>query len=373
MTELTPVCGISVVVPMHSGRLPLLGRLLTSVRRSAEALREPWECIVVDDSPTPESRAVEDVCREHGARYLRGPQRVGSKRNVGAAAAGYDILYFIDSDCVASEALLRAHGDALRAAPASVGGIVGMTEFFGKGSMVWDISERSQMWSSFQWPRRFVQVLWGPTVNLSIRRSAFRAVGGFEEDTWTVVGGEDIALGIRLTDAGWTLGTSREALVLHDREHVGLRQMLRRFRLYAEGELYVCALFPQRTRRHLSPMLIGSAVAVLGLAAGLATPLRWLLATPVLAIVAMQAHFWRMQRHVRRQAGRRRPQVNRPGWWPRLVLQLAWFPFIWRYDMALFTVAVRRRRPDLLNRRFDVTSTQGFVVRERPGRQGEQP
>lgn len=360
--------GISVVVPTHSGRLPLLSRLLRSLCKSADALDETWECIVVDDSPAPESGAVEDVCRAHGARYLRGPARVGAKRNFGAAAARYDVLLFIDSDCVASEALLRAHRDALRAAPASVAGILGITEFFGKGSVVWDISERSQMWSSFQWPRMFEQVLWGPTANLSVRTSAFRAVGGFDEDAWPVVGGEDIALGIRLNEAGRTLGTSREALVLHDREHVGVRQMLRRFRLYAEGELYVCSVFPRRTRRQVSPMLIGSAVAIVGLVAGLATPERWLLLTPLLALAAMELDFWRKGRRARRG----RPQGDRPRWWKRLVFHLGWFPFIWSYDMALFSAAVRRWRLDLLGRRFDVLSRDGFVVRQRPSHQGGQ-
>src|SRR5438874_13071403 len=129
---MAPETGVSVVVPSHSGRLPLLPRLLTSLCQSASRLREPWECIVVDDSPGAECQAVRTVCVDHGARYQRGPWSAGSKRNVGAAAARHDVLVFVDSDCVVSVAFLPAHVSALRSAPPGTAGVIGLTNFFGE-------------------------------------------------------------------------------------------------------------------------------------------------------------------------------------------------------------------------------------------------
>src|SRR5205807_2316281 len=137
--------GLSVIVPVHGGRLALLARLLSSLEGSAARMSEPWECLVVDGSPEPEASAV------------------------------------------------------------------------------------ARLWAAFGWPRRFARVLWGATVNHSVRASAFEEVGGFEEDRWIVSGGEDAALGVRLADAGRRLVTCPEAMVFHGREHVGPLQMLTKY------------------------------------------------------------------------------------------------------------------------------------------------
>lgn len=360
--------GVSVVVPTHSGRLPLLRLLLDSVCASARCLAEPWECIVVDDSPAGERDAVREACRAHGARYERGPWRAGTKRNIGAAAAQYDLLVFVDSDCQVSEGFLSAHAETLRSAPPGTAGVVGLTEFFGEASFLWQVADRSRVWSSFGWARPFRQVLWGPTVNLSMWASTFREVGGFEDDAWTAAGGEDVSLGIRLTEAGWRLLTSREALALHHRDHVRLPQMTQRFFMYGEADAYLCAAFPARTHRHLSPLLLVAAAGAAGLVAPGRIPAAVRLAAPLATAVVCVGSDLRRRRAQRRRYRRPGPAEGDQGvgGWRSLLLDLACVPFAAASDLGAALQAVRARRPGLLWRRFDFINGSEFVRRERP-------
>lgn len=70
-----------------------IGRLLNSLNNQT---RQPTEVIVVDDGSTDETSA---IAMSHGMRTLRVPHRgpaVG--RNIGAAAAGGEVLVFLDGD-----------------------------------------------------------------------------------------------------------------------------------------------------------------------------------------------------------------------------------------------------------------------------------
>jgi GT2 family glycosyltransferase len=63
-------------------------------------------------------------------------------------------------------------------------------------------------------------VLWATTSNLACRRAAFDRVGGFDPDTPTVVGGEDVDFGVRLCEVGYVVATNPDARVLHARDHI---------------------------------------------------------------------------------------------------------------------------------------------------------
>lgn len=362
--SLPPQHGLSVVVPTHAGRASVLSRLLASLAESATGLSEPWECIVVDGSPPDEAAVVRTLCDARGARYLRGGDNAGVKRNLGAAEARYDILLFVDSDCVASPDLLPAHVRTLRSAPATVGGVVGLTEFTGTGSMAWQVAERCRVWSSFGFARRFQRVPWGPTVNLSVRTALFRAVGGFGEET----GGEDVTFGLRLTDDGHQLLTSEEAIALHERERSGLRQMIRKLVSYGGGETRLSQRFPERTHAHVSPVLIVAGLGLAGLLVGRRLPLPLRVSPAGMAATGL---FIRDYRRRRQAALRYRPPgaaAPGAGGWRSPLLDLASVLFTWALDTGAAAEAIRLRRPSLLRRRFVFVSDRDFVARVRPAR-----
>ncbi len=87
---------ISVIVPVNNGK--------KSLRRCLEAISASdyscYECIVVDDSSTDNSR---DVAEQFPTRVLEltgGPFGPGFGRNQGAKEARGDILFFVDADVV---------------------------------------------------------------------------------------------------------------------------------------------------------------------------------------------------------------------------------------------------------------------------------
>ncbi|WP_137288273.1 glycosyltransferase [Natronorubrum halophilum] len=119
----------------------------------------------------------------------------GSARNEGAAIAIGDVLLFTDADTVVPRAWVRAH---LRhyATPAVVG--VGGPLRPLAGTLRHDVLFRvlSDWWYRVSWPLGFVQQ---PGCNCSVRRSAFEAVGGFDDALSFL---EDTDLSPRLREAG---------------------------------------------------------------------------------------------------------------------------------------------------------------------------
>jgi glycosyltransferase involved in cell wall biosynthesis len=362
--------GISVVVPFHADRLPLLERLLVSLDQAGREFAGPWECIVVDDSGPAVEPEVRELVAAHGGRYLRGPAPAGPKRNVGAAAALHDVVLFLDSDIVASPGLLSAHLERLCAAGDQVGGVLGMVEFSGGRSLTWDIAERSGTWRCFAWAADFQRVLWGPTANLAVRAGAFAAVGGFDEGLSVRAGGEDVALGVRLTEAGRPLLTCRAALVWHDREHATAGAMLRRFYRYGRGEGYDCAQFPARTTWTLSPAQAGLALALL-LAVVPVGGVAWRVGAPLLTVAATAAvDLWRWRRGMRAFRRRARPgeAQARPDAVRSFLLDLACLPFGWANVAGLTVQALSTGRPWFAFRRFKFVTFDDFELHARPAR-----
>jgi glycosyltransferase involved in cell wall biosynthesis len=276
--------GISVVIPTRDSN-ELLPELLRTLNRARVELGRPHEVIVVDDSEEESRAELERLCALNHVRLVRGGRHVGGKRNLGAAAARFDILLFVDSDCRASVGLLREHW-AAHALP-GVGACAGPVRFIGRKTWLWPGVVRGGHVDAFQLPARLPRLVWSPTANLSVRRACFEAVGGFDESSPRSPGGEDMDLGVRLTECGFAMHTNPRALVWHDRRTwSSLRGMVRRMARYGRAEAWVIERHPGRTRRlfpgHLALLAGGLA---LWLAVGFPTgcgaaalPLVWLTA-----------------------------------------------------------------------------------------------
>jgi len=311
---------------------------------------ESCETMVVDDSTPADAARIRNACRNVGATYLRGPRSVAAKRNLGWREAKHGIVLFIDSDCRADECLLREHLSQYDADP-RVGAVVGPTIMDGDDSeLVWQVVAESQMYNQcYVWPLEYSQLLWCTTSNLSARREVLARVNGFDEEGLTIVGGEDVDLGIRINEAGFRIVAARRGRVYHAREPVtSIRQVCRRLTTYGRADIYLSLKHPSRRRPHRNRVALLIAAAASGLLLRRSMPGRFAHACAATsAVVAVDV--WSRGATVRDLR--------------RLLLKSLAVLMDWSFDLGAACEALRQRRPDLLMTRFHYLDPREFVPR----------
>lgn len=192
---------LSVIVPAHNAAalLPLsLGAILGN-----DYPRALWELIIVDDASTDGTgevaarfadRVVTLAGRPHGPGYAR-------NRGVEAATRG-EWVVFIDADVVVHPDTLRRFAEAIAADPA-INAIFGAYD---------DNPVAPGFLSQYRnLLHRYVHVTAaGPAETFwagcgAVRRSAFLAIGGFDQQRYRRPQIEDIELGYRLRDQGGSI------------------------------------------------------------------------------------------------------------------------------------------------------------------------
>lgn len=196
----------SVIVPVHNA-----GAFLSCcLERLAASEFRDYECIIVDDASTDDTRA---VAERSGARVLAldrngGPARA---RNRGAERAQGEILVFIDADvCVHSDTLSRldAHFGAHPSVDAVIGSYDDTPADRGLISQYKNLLHHyvHQQSSSEAW------TFWAGCG--AIRRHIFLQLGGFDE-TYRRPCVEDIELGFRLRASNCTIHLDPKIQVTH--------------------------------------------------------------------------------------------------------------------------------------------------------------
>jgi hypothetical protein len=343
--------GVSVIVPTH-GRTELVERLLASARDASARIEGRSEVILVDDSPPPVGAVIRSLCRRYGAVYLQGPVTVGAKRNCGARAARYGYHLHTDSDCYLGADTLHDYLRGARSAGDHVGALAGPTILYGAENRTWQVLRRSRNYNlPYRWPLVFPELEWCAASNLLVLREVFEVVGGFMEDATTVIAGEDVDFGVRLTEAGFRIITRPTAVVYHARAPIRtLQQVARQLFLYGRADVSLRLRHPHRAEFRPSPVaswLVGTGLAAPLALALLPPALGWrsacvftgvgtvISATGVLAVVL---------------AARCRPC---PADTRSVALEFVCVLAVdWWFDIGLIYEAVRIRRPDLLLHRF---------------------
>src|SRR4030095_5488084 len=109
---------ISFIVPAHNEER-WIGKCLTSIRRTMERIREPYEVIVVDDASTDSTH---QIAQQMGDRTLRVEHRqISAVRNACARAASGEVLCFLDADTQGNEQAVSAALAAMRSGAAGGG------------------------------------------------------------------------------------------------------------------------------------------------------------------------------------------------------------------------------------------------------------
>jgi glycosyltransferase involved in cell wall biosynthesis len=242
---------VTVVIPSLNGA--------DGVRRCLRALehqtiRPALEIIVVDDGSTD---ATSDVAAEYHAVLVRNAKNrgVSAARNAGIKMASAPVVAFLDDDCepcpMWAETLAAdydtdvvATGGSLvpRTAPGILRGYFARHNPLGPQELELTRSSgilyRLGLYLRRQWAtgprsglRRVTSI---PSANLSARRSALLAIGGFDERMMFGSEDEDLCRRLKAKYPSMHLIFDPEARVLHY-FRPSLRAMLRRQRAYGRG------------------------------------------------------------------------------------------------------------------------------------------
>ncbi|MBX5449031.1 mycofactocin biosynthesis glycosyltransferase MftF [Thermogemmatispora sp.] len=309
---------VSVIVPTcnRAHQLERCLQALLELDYPAQAL----EVIVVDDGSRDRTAALlarlAPVFARRGVRLhcLRHTRRQGaaSARNSGAAVARYELLAFVDDDCVVTPGWLTTLVPLL--AETQVAAVGGQIRAYETGSSLGRYEDvRSSLFMGWQPQevRLSGPLTYLPTACLLVRHEAWQAVGGFASLTC----GEDVDFCYRLLAQGWRIRywPAPEGTVYHDYRTRLVTFLGTRVR-YASAEAVLQQLHPaQRRILLLPPLEAGFAALTVG---GL-----WQMLTAGLAGHSLQTSGRQQQR-----------RMGTLGWAPLSLLLALLFPSVslWR-------------------------------------------
>jgi GT2 family glycosyltransferase len=293
-----PAVKLSVIIPVHNGG----DEFLLCLEALAKSTRCPDEIIVSDDASTDGSG---QLALHYGADVLNlGPVPSGPAfaRNRGADQASGDTLVFLDADvAIHPDALARMEG--YLAEHPDIAAVFGSYDACPRADSL--VSRYKNLLHHYihQHSRREVSTFWGACG--AIRRHAFAALGGFNEE-YLRPRTEDIEFGLRLRRAGyrvwlcadiqvthlkcWTLSSLLRTDIL-DRAIPWTRLILQNTNLPSELNLDV--------RSRLSAITAWAAVTTFAI--GLQWP--WVLVGTLLSLMAVVALNADLYRFFQRQGG----------------------------------------------------------------------
>jgi glycosyltransferase involved in cell wall biosynthesis len=168
---------ISFIVPAYNEELEL-PRALAAIRLAADASRQPYEIIVVDDASTD---ATAQIAKSAGAVVVPVKYRqIAAVRNAGAREAKGDIFIFVDADTFISPGHVAAVQAALAAGCAGGGARMATDGFVPLWGRVF-----VHVFSAFY----FTAANLGAGAFLFTTRKNFEAVGGFDRQLFA---GEEV-------------------------------------------------------------------------------------------------------------------------------------------------------------------------------------
>jgi glycosyltransferase involved in cell wall biosynthesis len=214
---------VSVIIPVRNEQ-QTIGRLVECVRHQSPPGRAV-EVVVVDDGSIDDTA---EAARAAGARQVAlGPRASGGNpavaRNRGARAAAGDPLVFLDADCIPAPGWLSRLLDGHDKGATIVGGSLDLPP----GLTPMARCDYYCGWYHVHSRRAAGEVPNHPPGNLSVRRAAFLATGGFTEQQPVAYAHEELAWQAEVRRSGGRLVFDPGAIV-HHYNRPGFRNLLRR-------------------------------------------------------------------------------------------------------------------------------------------------
>ncbi len=206
---------LSVVIPTYN-RWSQLTTVIEALAAQTVAA-DDLEVIVVSDGSTDGTDEAIEAGRVARPVHLVRQDNQGPAvaRNTGVAAAGGDLILFIDDDVVAEPGWAAAHLDAHERADRPtvvIGPLLTPTDFRFQPWVLWEQRKLERQYRAMEKGR------WAPTArqfytgNASMERQRFLGAGGFDP---TFLRGEDVQLAYRLADDGMAFEFATDARAFH--------------------------------------------------------------------------------------------------------------------------------------------------------------
>lgn len=211
----------SVIVVAHAG----LHHLEDSVASlAADAAKGKFQVVLVDNA-SPDRCGEAVVARWPWLKVVRSEVNLGFAGgvNLGAAAAGGDVLILLNDDAAAVDGFVEAHVETLGEHPAAAATAGRLTTWDGRrhdyvrGGVTFDVHafQIGQGWpvDEIRPPGMGEPLPFACGGNMAIRRSDWDAMGGLDEDLFAYF--EDVDLGWRLWAAGREVVAAPDAVARH--------------------------------------------------------------------------------------------------------------------------------------------------------------
>lgn len=195
----------------------------------------PKEIIIVDNNSSPAIELKPEYLNSGLPIELIECRKIGpaSARNMGAKIAKGKWLLFNDSDCIPTKSILKGYLKADNNSVAYAGNIKSLND--DKLSKYYESQEILIPLKTYDENGNFVpQYL--ITANSLIWKKAFTEIGGFDERI-AIAGGEDVDLGLRLSQVG-NLSYAFDSIAFHDFSD-GVIGFYKRFKRYGQGNRLV--------------------------------------------------------------------------------------------------------------------------------------
>jgi hypothetical protein len=307
---------------------------------------------VIDSSPVPSPTPP-------GVRLVHRPDAPTcvAKRRLAVETSELDWVLMLDDDCQVVPDGIGRMLEAVRAEDGRrTGAVFVVTEFSGEQTWMFRAARHSDLLAGFGATAEVGDITWAITTFSAFRRRAVLDVDAFSwKELPLQAGGEDVDACMRMRAGGWRLRGLPDVLALHDtRTWNSFRQNARRSRNYGAAEGELVRMHPWRTRLGWENLLVSAVWGVLfaRLAAGRTV-------RPVLA-AGVGVLSWYVGEAV--ELAGRHPEASAP----ETAVATAWSL---SYEIGRLRTAARRRRADLVVRRYDWVSSAatGFSARMGPG------
>jgi glycosyltransferase involved in cell wall biosynthesis len=205
---------ISVIIPCYNRSEALRLTLLALAQQTLPP--DQFEVILVDDGSTEDLPGLlASLQLTYPLRFLQQPQRgPAAARNLGSSQAQGKVLLFLDSDMIATPALLIMHLESHDNAPSLVVGPrsrypeTGTPDLFDRFNYRLDGTDTRLDKVSLSFQEVF-------TCNLSIQKDAWKSCGGFDE-RFPSASFEDIEFAFRAVQTGYLIKFNHAALAYHN-------------------------------------------------------------------------------------------------------------------------------------------------------------